>query len=155
MIIFIETAKGTKYTKAGAQSCFFHQPAFRSTLREEGRQQPCCGMCKIARIAETLFEPQGEHRPHRLCLDRKMWNAVAAPLIPDTCNSPGKQKIDWAEFIHKYREEARMDVLKYSETIYNPVRCHSSLGNIGLKEYGRRSLKERRSTNQKEKDRTK
>lgn len=40
-----------------------------------------------------------------------------------------RAKIEWAEFIYKYREEARMDVFKYSETFYNFVRCHSSLGN--------------------------
>ena len=47
----------------------------------------------------------------------------------------GKLKIEWADYIYKNREEAEMDIFKYIETFYNPVRRHSSLGNISPTKY--------------------
>lgn len=50
----------------------------------------------------------------------------------------GKLKTEWSDYIYKTHEEAKTDIFKYIETFYNPVRRHSSLGNISPMEYERR-----------------
>ncbi len=50
----------------------------------------------------------------------------------------GKLKLEWADHIYKNRKEAKTDIFKYIETFYNPVRRHSSLGNISPMGYERR-----------------
>lgn len=55
----------------------------------------------------------------------------------------GKLKMEWADYIYKNHEEAQMDIFKYIETFYNPVRRHSSLGNISPMEYERQHKAEK------------
>lgn len=50
----------------------------------------------------------------------------------------GKLKMEWADHTYKNHEEAKTDIFKYIETFYNPVRRHSSLGNISPMEHERR-----------------
>jgi len=53
-------------------------------------------------------------------------------------DSPGKPKIEWADYIYKNREKAKMDIFKCIEIFYNPMRRHSSSGNISPMGYERR-----------------
>ena len=50
----------------------------------------------------------------------------------------GKLKMEWADGTYKNHPEAKTDIFKYIETFYNPVRRHSSLGNISPVEHERR-----------------
>ena len=45
---------------------------------------------------------------------------MALSLIAVLSISAFKLKIEWADYIHKNREKAKMDIFKYIEIFYNP-----------------------------------
>jgi transposase InsO family protein len=49
----------------------------------------------------------------------------------------GTLKREWIDEVYATEEQARLEVFKYIEMFYNPVRRHSSLGNISPFEYER------------------
>ena len=50
----------------------------------------------------------------------------------------GTLKTEWIDTGYATEEQARMEVFKYIETFYNPIRRHSALGYLSPAEYERR-----------------
>ena len=68
------------------------------------------------------------------------WASATGPCVAGSRPSgrPATFRTEWIDTGYATEERARMEVFKYIETFYNPIRRHSALGYLSPAEYERR-----------------